>query len=110
MTKGKRRAKLERTIENNCVKHAVERGCLHYKLDGLGRRSKPDQLFVTPNGYAWFVEFKRPGEDLTPLQENERRELVARRQLHSQIDNETSFQLMLEWLLQRSARKVPCGW
>ena len=58
---------LERDIERKVVRFATELGCAAVKLNGRGQRSWPDRLFVGRRGVIW-VEFKRPGGRLTPLQ------------------------------------------
>lgn len=110
------RTPLENTTENKAVVYACGtkrkpgRGCVHYKLNGLGRMAKPDQLFVTPNGYDWFVEFKREGEKPTRLQEIEAEELIERGQLHSFIDSFDEFCFKLDWILKLPERSLPKDW
>jgi hypothetical protein len=38
------------------------------KLNGFGFRSWPDRMFFFPQGVLVLMEFKRPGEYLTPAQ------------------------------------------
>lgn len=59
---------LERSIENAVVTYARARGIEAIKLNGLGKRSLPDRLFLGPRRRTLFVEFKRPGEKPTALQ------------------------------------------
>lgn len=59
---------LERHIEKPTVAYAKKK----YNVDGvkmniLGRASMPDRLFLFPDRPRW-IEFKRPGEEPTPLQ------------------------------------------
>lgn len=62
---------LEKDIEAAVCKYARERGCLVYKFTSPGQRAVPDRLFVLPHGTMVFIEFKRPGQFPTPLQDRE---------------------------------------
>jgi hypothetical protein len=115
---------LESKTEKTCIEYACGKivrrggrkmrdpgkGCLHYKLNGMGKMGKPDQLFVLPTGHDWFVEFKRKGEEPTELQEIEAVGLIARGQYHSFIDDVDEFKFKLEWLLRLPARKRDPKW
>lgn len=68
----------EKNIENAVVKYAKANDCLARKMNGLGFRSWPDRLFVGPSGLCLWVEFKRPGGKVTPLQEAFHLEMLAR--------------------------------
>lgn len=61
---------LERSIEgpvvNYAKKHLGKDSVV--KLNGIGKRSHPDRMFLGPYGRALFIEFKRPGAQPTPLQ------------------------------------------
>lgn len=59
---------LEKKIEAAVVAYAKKKGFLCRKMNGLGFRSWPDRLFISPHGEYLWIEFKRPGESLTPLQ------------------------------------------
>lgn len=59
----------ESDIEKACVKRANELGYMNRKLDiGPGGKGWLDQLFFGPNGSAFIVEFKMPGEKVSPKQ------------------------------------------
>lgn len=72
---------LEKVIEDKSVLYALSLNYMHFKLNALGSRGKPDQLFVAPLGKAFFIEFKRPGEKLRALQWYWARHLYVRKQL-----------------------------
>lgn len=76
----RKRAEKESSIEGRVVRWAVSQGIMHRKMDGLGHKGWPDHLFLLPNGIAAFIEFKRPGEEPTPLQYKYLRKLTDRRQ------------------------------
>lgn len=59
---------LEKLLEDKAVTYAIGLGYLHWKMNALGSKGKPDQLFQTTVGEYIWVEFKRMGEDPTPLQ------------------------------------------
>lgn len=59
---------LERSIENSVVAYAKKRGAEVVKLNGMGKRSHPDRMFLGRYGTILFIEFKRAGEEPTPAQ------------------------------------------
>lgn len=59
---------LERDIEKYLVAEVRKRGGEAYKFTSPAMRGVADRLVVMP-GAVWFVELKRPGGKLTPLQE-----------------------------------------
>lgn len=61
---------LEEVHENRAVRWAVERGIPAIKLNLQGNRGWPDRLFLFPYNRMFFIEFKRQGEEPTPLQVN----------------------------------------
>lgn len=48
------------------------------KLNGYGSAAWPDRMYLFRDGVAVFVEYKRPGEPLTPLQAETHRVLRNR--------------------------------
>lgn len=65
---------LEKDIERAACEWARSQGWLVYKFTSPNRRSVPDRLFLR-DGKVVFIEFKRPGGKLTPMQEREIRKL-----------------------------------
>lgn len=65
-----RRPVLEKAIEDAVVRYA--KGLFGkdsvVKLNGPGKRSHPDRMFLGPGGGVLFIEFKRLGEQPTPHQ------------------------------------------
>ena len=57
----------ERAIENKCRLMAKEAGRLCLKWTSPGNPGVPDRILIG-GGSIWFVEFKRPGGRLSPLQ------------------------------------------
>lgn len=59
---------LEKQIEAYLVKRVKEIGGVPYKFTSPSNRGVCDRLVVLPGGAIWFVEMKRAGGKLTPLQ------------------------------------------
>ena len=59
---------LESEIENYVVNYARRRGVLSAKLNLQGRRGWPDRILLFPGGRTVFIEFKRPGGQVSKLQ------------------------------------------
>lgn len=72
-------ARSEASIEKAVCAFAKDRGCLIRKMNGLGFAGWPDRLFITPSGAVFWIEFKRPGGKVTPLQAALHSQLRARR-------------------------------
>jgi len=78
---------LEKLLEDKAVTYAVGLNYLHWKMNALGNKGKPDQLFQAPwGGYLW-IEFKRAGKDPTLLQRYWATQIVQRRGLVYGCDN-----------------------
>ena len=59
---------LERDIEAYLVRRVKERGGKAYKFVSPTNRGVTDRLVVLPGGHVWFVEVKKWGGRLSPLQ------------------------------------------
>ena len=57
----------ESAIEAACCRYARRHGCKPVKLQA-GETGMPDRLFLLPRGRLLLVEFKAPGEYLSPRQ------------------------------------------
>lgn len=64
----RRQPRLESGIEKSCCNHARDLGFKSKKLVNMADRGWPDRLFAGPFGCSFYVEFKKPGEQPTPLQ------------------------------------------
>lgn len=60
--------KPERVAETNNCTYAKRRGFEVRKMNGLGKRSWPDRMFIGPLT-IFFIEYKVVGEDPTPGQQ-----------------------------------------
>jgi hypothetical protein len=74
----------EKKIETKACRELKQRGALSVKLNLMGQRSWPDRLFIVPPpdrlrpGRIVLIEFKAPGEPLTPAQADLHRKIRRR--------------------------------
>lgn len=64
MSKGAR----ESVAEKKFVERCRERGYLALKMEVSGWRNWPDRQILLGQGYVFFIEFKRLGEEARPAQ------------------------------------------
>jgi len=96
---------LESTIEQACVRVAHDLKCKMIKIRAV--RGFPDRMLLTPYGTVVFVELKRPGEDLRPLQEHTQQELQKMNFQSLMVTSKEQFKLYLRDLLaQHGSRTV----
>jgi hypothetical protein len=55
-------------VELPFCKYAERNGCKALKLIYLRKKGFPDRTVICPGGKVFFIEFKRPGKPLEPLQ------------------------------------------
>lgn len=65
----------ERDVERYLVKECEKRGWLCWKFVSPGRRGVPDRIVIRPGSVA-FVEVKRKGGRISPLQIRRIEELI----------------------------------
>jgi hypothetical protein len=58
----------ERHIEKAVKEAALKLGYITYKFTSASNRGVPDRLFINPNGYMFFIEFKTRDGKVTALQ------------------------------------------
>lgn len=80
-------APLEKLLEDKAVAYAIGLGYLHWKMNALGSKGKPDQLFLSQYGQYFWIEFKRAGEDPELLQQYWAKQITIRRGLVYGCDN-----------------------
>ena len=90
---------LESSIERAAVKYARSWKCILLKIEG--QMGWPDRLLLCPNGTSMFIEFKRPGESLRPLQKHIQMTLRGMQFRAEEVDNLELFKTLLQDLLQR---------
>ena len=59
---------LESKLESDLGKEVRKLGGMSLKFVSPGMAGVPDRLILLPNGVSFFVEVKKPGEHLRPLQ------------------------------------------
>ena len=69
---------LEKEIEKTVIAYARSIGYYVRKFVSPSNRSVPDDLFLSPKGRIFFVEFKRKGHKPTAAQMNEHVEIGKR--------------------------------
>ncbi len=77
----------ESAIEARLVREVERIGGLAPKWVSPGNNGVTDRLIILPGGVTVYVETKRPGEPLRPLQRKWRKELLKRGHRHYKIDN-----------------------
>lgn len=60
---------LEKELEKKFKASLEKLGCMVLKFTSPGNAGVPDRLVLVPGGGVWFVELKKPGGKLRPLQE-----------------------------------------
>ena len=78
---------LEKKIETKICNYAKERGFLTPKVTVASERGWPDRLFIDPDGWMVFIEFKQEGKPLQPIQEYRCEQLTKRNISVIVIDN-----------------------
>ena len=66
---------LEKNLESKIVKIAKELGYLTYKFSSPSHKGVPDRIFINPNGFIFFIEFKSTKGKLTTLQKKTKKTL-----------------------------------
>lgn len=86
-SKAAKKKPLEKDVEGPVKDYARSKKFYVRKFKSEQNRSVPDDIFATPKGVVFFVEFKRPGKKATPAQEDEH-EFMRKSNLHVHvIDN-----------------------
>lgn len=68
---------LESAVERRLVSYVESVGGVAYKFSSPANRGVPDRLCLMPCGEIFFVEVKRPGEQLRALQRHVHKRLEA---------------------------------
>ena len=59
----------ESAIEKKVSEYAKSKGFFAYKFRSPMNRGVPDRIFITENGFIFFIEFKATGKKPTLLQQ-----------------------------------------
>ena len=70
----------EKEIEAYFAKRVKQLGGKSYKFRSVTQRGVADRIACLPNGQTWFVEMKKPGGRLSPLQEIFAEQMATARQ------------------------------
>ena len=69
---------LEKKIEKKVCDYAKKHDFLTPKVTVVSERGWPDRLFIDPDGWMVFIEFKQEGKPLQPIQEYRCTQLTER--------------------------------
>jgi hypothetical protein len=78
---------LEKEIEEKLKVSLESLGCMVFKFVSPGRAGVPDRLILLPGGSCFFVELKRPGQKLRPLQQFWKDKLMAQGACYYLVDS-----------------------
>lgn len=94
---------LEKEVEGPVKDYARAKGLYVRKFQSENNRSVPDDIFGTPKGVVFFIEFKRPGKKPTPAQADEH-ELMRKKNLKVHvIDNVQEGKALIDQYLEDDA-------
>lgn len=85
----------EQQIQSKIKKYAEEKGWIVIKTIKLSEAGYPD-LFMFKDGKTLFIEVKKPGGIISPLQELRRRQLIQQGFTCEIIDNLEAFKDEIE--------------
>lgn len=68
---------LESAVESYLINQCKKRGWLTYKWSSPSNAGVPDRIVIRPGGHVVFVEVKRDGGAVTPLQAHVHNKLTA---------------------------------
>lgn len=92
---------LEKDIEKRVCDYAKTKGILVYKFTSPNRMAVPDRLFICPDGFVFFAEFKREGAKPTPAQEREHERLRAQNVMVFVIDSVAAGKFVIDLAHQK---------
>ena len=90
---------LERELEAILVRCCRERNVKCLKWVSPSEAGVPDRILIGPDGRVGFVELKRPGGKLTPLQARFADMLLARSAFYRTVDSLDKIHRALDELL-----------
>ena len=68
---------MEKTLEKGLIRIVRAAGGLALKFASPGMAGVPDRIVLLPGGRIIFVELKKPGKKLRPLQQYRKKQLEA---------------------------------
>ena len=89
--------KLERDIEQRLKKEVERIGGLCLKFTSPSNSGVPDRL-VLFQGFTCFVEVKRPGKQLRPLQEHWQAKIMSHGVMSATVSTEREVDDLVQWI------------
>lgn len=86
----------EKNIEAKLRNEIKKLGGVAIKFVSPGRRGVTDRLVIVPFANIWFVETKRPGRDLDPLQLSFKKLLIKMGCEHRKVSTTEELQKFLQ--------------
>lgn len=96
----KSKGPLEKEIEKKVCDYARKKGFYVRKFTSPCARAVPDRLFIR-QGVAFFIEFKRLGEEPTPAQKIEHKQLREVGAHVAVVDNVAEGLKVIDWFLNK---------
>ena len=93
---------LEKDLERKFKDSMETLGCLVFKFVSPGKAGVPDRLVVMPGGRCFFVEMKRPGGKLRPLQHYWKDRLEAQGAGYYVIDSFDGIEAVMRKVIEES--------
>ncbi len=90
-------AQSEASIERSCVNFTKAHGCTLLKLQGA--RGWPDRLLLIPNRPPIFIEFKKVGGELSPIQRHTMEQIRAMGFQAEEVDSRVLFKHLFGHLM-----------
>ena len=79
---------LEKSIQKKVISYARSHDFIALKINVGSQSGWPDYVLIDPDGWHVWIEFKKPGEELRPLQVHRKTQLTERGIPVTVIDNE----------------------
>lgn len=99
---------LEVNLESQFTDWAiVSLGAIVYKIQGQGNKGNPDRIYLLPNGRHAIIEWKRPGEEPTKLQQLKHKRLREKNQPIKVFDNVANAKYWLSAIARMDTPGLP---
>jgi hypothetical protein len=95
---------LEKKIEKKVCEYARKHGFLTPKFTVVSERGWPDRLFIDPDGWMVFIEFKQKGKPLQEIQAYRCTQLTERNVSVLVVDSEEQG---IEYVDRMVAARIP---
>ena len=85
---------LESKIERDCKLIAENYGCILLKIQGV--KGFPDRLLVGPHGQIMWMEFKKEGGTMSPIQKHIQMKMMRMGHRVEEVDSKQLFMGLLQ--------------